>query len=139
MKKKGLLLREIKQAVYRRFRVNSTEELKESGLFQMATDGMKNLNFKLTSTWKMLYRKWIDILPNEVDQQGYGCINGINIFQYFRPWKVFGLNGKTATKKELKSAYYRLAKIYHPDNQKTGDREIFERIGIMYQSCVAFK
>lgn len=127
----------LKQAVYKRFNVNNTKELKKSGAFKMATDGMEKLDFRRKATWEMLYRKFIDILPGEENQQGYGCINGINIFNYFKPWHVFGLDPKTATKEEIKAAYYRLSKIYHPDNPATGDRAIFERIEIMYKSITA--
>ncbi|WP_370539382.1 MULTISPECIES: DnaJ domain-containing protein [Nostocales] len=58
------------------------------------------------------------------------------MFNYFKPWQVFGLDPKTATKEEIKSAYYRLSKIYHPDNPETGDRGIFERVEIMYKSII---
>ena len=112
------------------------DELKESGQFKMATDGMDKLNFNQKETWEMLYRKWIDILPNEIDEEGYGCINGINIFKYFRPWPVFNLDPKTATQEEIKTAFYQLSKIYHPDNQETGDRKIFERLNQMYKSLI---
>ncbi|HAN75332.1 MAG TPA: molecular chaperone DnaJ [Planktothrix sp. UBA8407] len=126
----------IKQAVYHHFKVKNTQELKKSGLFRMSTDGMDTLDFRLASTWKMLYRKFVGVLPNEKNQEGYGCINGINIFNYFKPWRVFGLNPKIATKEDIKKAYYNLAKIYHPDNPTTGDRKIFEQIDIMYQSII---
>jgi DnaJ-class molecular chaperone len=102
----------------------------------MATDGMEKIDFRFKLTWEMLYRKFVGILSGEENQQGYGCINGINIFNYFKPWQVFGLDPKTATKEEIKSAYYRLSKIYHPDNPETGDRAIFERVEIMYKSIV---
>jgi hypothetical protein len=103
----------------------------------MATDGMDELNFAEKQTWEMLYRKWIDILPNETNEQGYGCINGINIFNYSRPWDVFNLDYETATQDDIKTAFRQLSKIYHPDNQETGDRKIFERLTQMYNSLIA--
>ncbi|MBD2776825.1 J domain-containing protein [Iningainema tapete] len=103
----------------------------------MATDGMSPLDLRLKATWEMLYRKFVDILPDEENQQGYGCINGVNIFNYFKPWQVFSLDPKTATKDDLKKSYYHLCKIYHPDNPETGDRHIFEQIELMYKSVIA--
>lgn len=134
---KPLKINDLKQAVYKRFGVTSTPELKKSGAFKMATDGMEKLDFRLKKTWEMLYRKFVGILPNEENQEGYGCVNGVNIFKYFKPWQVFGLNPKTATKNDIKSAYYQLSKIYHPDNRETGDREVFEQIEAMYESIIA--
>ncbi|AFZ49600.1 J domain-containing protein [Dactylococcopsis salina] len=135
--KNKLNISDLKEAVYQRFKVKNTKELKQSNHFQMATDGMEKLDFRLKVTWEKLYRKFIGILPNEMNQEGYGCINGINVFQYFKPWQVFNLDPKTATKNEIKKAYYQLSKVYHPDNQKTGNREIFEQIELMYKSIIA--
>ncbi|MEB3247904.1 MAG: DnaJ domain-containing protein [Merismopediaceae bacterium] len=133
---KPLKLQQLKEAIYQYFEVSDTETLRESGRFKMATDGMGKLNLSKKETWERLYRKWIDILPEEQNQQGYGCINGINIFEYNRPWQIFGLDGKTATEEELKKAYRYLSKIYHPDNQETGDRNIFERLEKLYKSLI---
>jgi hypothetical protein len=130
-------LTDLKGVIYDHFNVNSTLDLKKSGAFQMATDGMEKFDFRLISTWKMFYRKWIGILPDEENQQGYGCINGVNIFNYFKPWQVFSLDSKTATEEDVKNAYKKLAKIYHPDNIETGDRAMFERLDIMYKSILA--
>jgi hypothetical protein len=127
---------ELKKSIYHRFQVKNTQELKKSGAFKMATDGMGYLDFSLRSTWEMLYRKFVNILPSEENQQGYGCINGIDIFLYFKPWQIFALNPKTATQDDIKNAYYRLSKIYHPDNKVTGDRAIFERVKDMYNSII---
>jgi len=134
---KPLKVNELKQAIYKRFDVKNTDELKKSVQFKMATDGMDKLNFSQKQTWEILYRKWIDILPDETNEEGYGCINGIDIFKYFRPWQVLNLDPKTATQEEIKTAFYQLSKIYHPDNQETGDRKIFERLNQMYKSLIA--
>ena len=40
-------------------------------------------------------------------------------------YEVLGVN-KTATQDEIKSAYRKLAKMYHPDNKETGDAEKFK-------------
>jgi len=134
---KPIKVNEIKQAIYKRFNVRNTDELKKSVQFKMATDGMDKLNLNKKETWEMFYRKWIDILPNEIDEEVYGCINGIDIFKYFRPWQVFNLDSKTATSDDIKTAFRQLSKIYHPDNQETGDRKIFERLTQMYDSLIA--
>ncbi|MCT7958280.1 J domain-containing protein [Laspinema palackyanum] len=136
-KAQSLKTNDLKQAIYERFSVKDTSELKKSGAFRMATDGMGKLNFRLKPTWETLYRKFVGILPNEQSQEGYGCINGIDIFKYFKPWQVFGLNPQTATKNDVKTAYYQLSKIYHPDNLVTGDRAIFEEVENMYKSIIA--
>ena len=124
---------QIKQAIYKYFEVSSTPELKKSGEFSLATRDMK-LNLGQKESWKVLYREFIGVLPEEDGEKGIDCINGINIFKYFHPWRVFGLDGKTATEEDIKSAYRRLSKIYHPDNQETGNARIFDRINLMYRS-----
>jgi hypothetical protein len=133
---KPLTLAKLKEAIYQHFGVKNTTELKKSGGFKMATDGMDDLNLSVREGWERLYRKFIGILPDEENQDGYGCINGINIFNYFRPWQVFGLDPATATPEQIKTAYRNLSKVYHPD-MSTGDARIFERINIMYKSISA--
>ncbi len=93
---------------------------------------MDGLDLSKRESWESLYRKLIGVLPDEEDDQGYGCINGINIFKYDLPWRVFGLNPKTATTEDIKSAYHKLSSIYHPD--KGGDAEIFSRLNVFYKS-----
>lgn len=66
-------------------------------------------------------------------EEGYGCINGINIFKYDLPWRVFGLDPDRATDEDIKAAFYRLSKIYHPDSP-TGDDKIFQRLTLFYKS-----
>ncbi|HEY9697279.1 MAG TPA: J domain-containing protein [Trichocoleus sp.] len=134
---KPLAITKIKEAIYKRFEVKNTTELKRSGSFKMATDGMDKLDFTSKETWEMLYREFVGILPGEEEQQGYGCINGINIFSYFKPWKVFGLDPQLATPDDIKQAYRDLSKIYHPDVSETGNAEIFSRINTMYKSISA--
>ncbi len=133
---KPLKLSQLKEAIYKYFEVANTDQLKKSDRFKAATDGMSKLNFSEKVTWEILYRKWIGILPEEQNQEGYGCINGIDVFKYYRPWQIFGLDGKTATEEDLKKAYRQLSKIYHPNNLETGDREIFERLEKMYKSLI---
>ena len=42
-------------------------------------------------------------------------------------YEVLGVS-KSATKDEIKSAYRKLAKVYHPDNKQTGDEAKFKEI-----------
>jgi DnaJ domain len=134
---KPLSLDQLKQAVYSRFSVANTPSLKKSKNFNMAIDGLGKINLTLKTTWENLYRKFIGILPAETQQQGFDCINGINIFQYFKPWQVFGLDPKTASKNDIKKSYRNLSKVYHPDAPETGDARIFDRLHIMYKSILA--
>jgi hypothetical protein len=134
---KPLTLAQIKAAIYQHFSVENTTELKKSGAFKMATDGMDTLNLSVKDGWEKLYRKFIGILPGEENQQGFGCINGINVFNYFKPWQVFGLDPQIATNQDIKNAYHRLSKIYHPDVPKTGDAAIFDCLTVMYKSISA--
>lgn len=136
-KVKPLTLTQLKDAIYQHFKVKSTPDLKKSGSFKMATDGMDDLNLGKKEGWEVLYRKFVGILPGEENQQGYGCINGINIFNYFKPWQVFGLDPASATLQDIKDSYRNLSKIYHPDNSETGDPKIFDAITIMYKSISA--
>lgn len=133
---KPLTLPQLKAAVYGYFGVSNTTDLKKSGSFQNATDGMGALNLARKDGWELIYRKLIGILPDEENETGYGCINGINIFKYFRPWQVFGLDRQTAKKEDVQLAYRNLSKLYHPDVQETGDAAIFDRLNSMYQSLL---
>lgn len=127
-------LKKLKQSIYKYFNVKDTDALKNSNLFKMASSSLNNLDFRETDTWEKLYRKFIGVLPYEVNKQEYGTINGINIFTYNRPWQVFGLDPKTATTEDVKNSYRKLSKIYHPDNPNTGDANIFNRLTIFYES-----
>ena len=46
-------------------------------------------------------------------------------------YEVLGVN-KSASKDEIKSAYRKLAKKYHPDNKETGDEAKFKEIQEAY-------
>jgi hypothetical protein len=98
----------------------------------------KGLNGQLRSTWEYYYREWVG-LPGDERQlpDGYGVINGIDIFKNFRPWEVFGVDRKTGTKEDIQSAFKSLAMKYHPDTGKDGgDRKILERLTEMRDSLM---
>ncbi len=129
---------ELKAAIYQHFGVKDKDALMQLSSFKMATSGIKNINFCQIESLENIYRNTIGILPHERYELGYGCINGNNIFKYNLPWRIFCLNPQTATKEQVKSAYKNLAKIYYPDNSETGDKEIFHRLQILYESVIDF-
>jgi hypothetical protein len=131
---KPLTITQLKAEIYKHFKVKDTKALKLSGEFQVATSGIDTLDLSKKDGWEILYRKLIGILPNEKNEQGYGCVNGINIFKYDLPWKIFALDPGVANTAEVKSAYHALSKIYHPDNPETGDAKVFDRLTIFYKS-----
>jgi hypothetical protein len=134
---KPLSMPQLRNAILKHFGVKDTTLLRKSSAFKMATDGMDTLNLRLKESWETLYRKFVGVLPGEDSETGEHCINGIDIFKYFQPWKVFGLDAKTASDEDIKQAYRRLSKQYHPDNLKSGDSRMFDRINSMYQSIAA--
>jgi len=136
-KPKVLSMGELKGAVFAHFEVSSTKDMRKSGAYRMATDGMDKLNLRLKESWEQLYRQFVGILPGEDSQVGEACINGVDIFKYFKPWTVFGLDAKTSSEQDIKQAYRQLSKRYHPDNKDSGNARIFDRINLMYRSITA--
>lgn len=132
-----MLLSQHKQAIFKYFKVENLAALKKSERFRTMNDDLRTFDFRLKTTWQVLYRRFIGTIPGEEHLVGYGCINGVNIFKYFKPWQVFELDSKTATKADIKTAHRRLAKVYHPDNLETGDRAVFEKLEVMYRSIIA--
>ncbi|HEY9828034.1 MAG TPA: J domain-containing protein [Stenomitos sp.] len=132
-KVKKLTSTQIKAAVLSHFNAVDAKALKKTPAFVMGTNGQ---NIKLTGKegWESLYRQFVGILPGEDGEVGYGCVNGINIFNYSMPWRAFGLDPKVATTKDVKTAYRNLSKIYHPDVPGTGDAKVFERLTVFYKS-----
>lgn len=132
-----LKIQQLKKAIYREFNTKNTAELINSGRFKLSVDGMEVMDLRRKKDWERLYRKFIGTLPSEVNQKGYGCINGIHIFNYYDPWGVFDLDPATATAEDIKATYRQLSKTYHPDNRETGDANIFNRINQMYRGLTA--
>jgi nucleoid DNA-binding protein len=87
-KPKPLKSAEIKAAVFDYFGIRekrTVTALRKSSRFQMETEGMDMPSLASADGWKTLYREFVGYLPGEEFQSGYGCINGVNIFQYFKP------------------------------------------------------
>lgn len=114
----------------------SWKALQKNPTFQMELDGMAERGLKAGSEelTRKLYRRHVGRPHDEQnpDANKHGVINGVDVKRNFLPWKVFDLNPKTATKDDVKKAFRRLSKQYHPD--VGGDREIFERLKTMKES-----
>ena len=131
-----LSMPDLKKAVYDHFGVKNGNELKKSNGFGMATDGM---DFKASdrASWEKVHRKFIGVLPEEKNAKGVTVVNGVDVVKYFKPWQTFGLDGATATNQDIKDAYRKLSKVYHPDNKQTGNAQVFEKLTIAYKSITA--
>ena len=133
-KPKAMTLAAAKKAVLSNFGCKTVTELRKNKNFTMSMTG-ETIALKSKADWMKLYRRWIGVPPEERDQTGSNCINGINVLENFRPWHVFGLDSKTASKEDVKTAFRDLAKLHHPD--KGGDKQVFERIQKMRDSLLA--
>jgi len=88
------------------------------------------------SGWERLYRENVAVPQSDRGRKGRpGVINGIDIQKQFRPWQVFGLNPKTATRDDVNRAFRRLALQNHPD--VGGRRKDMERLQKMRDSVLA--
>lgn len=132
-KVKTLTQTQIKAAVFKHFGVSGVPSLRKDPTFVMSTNNLK-VPLKSLEDWASLYRKFVGILPGEDCDEGTDCINGINIFKYTRPWRTFGLDPATATTEDIKTAYRKLSKVYHPDVASIGNARIFERLTVFYNS-----
>jgi hypothetical protein len=91
---------------------------------------------KTRSGWERIYKEFIKAPMSERNRKARpGVINGIDIQKNFRPWAVFGLNPKTATRADVQSAYRRVAKQVHPD--LGGRAKDLERVTKMRDSVLA--
>ena len=114
----NMTINQIKQKIAISWGAKSYNELKkDKGWIRYHKS--TQLNGSLRKTWEIYYREWVN-LPQ--DENNLPCsqnvINGIDIFQNFRPWEVFNLDRKTASAEDVKSAFRHLSKRYHPDTAK---------------------
>lgn len=131
-----LKLSELKSAVCQAFNCKSYAQLKKNEAFKLATVG-RDLDFRTKESWLVLYREWVGVPENEQHEEGETVINGIDVLKNFRPWQVFGLDAQDATTEDIKNAFRRLSKTYHPD--VGGNREVFEKLKKMRDSLLAFR
>jgi hypothetical protein len=138
----GLTVGQLKQALGSYFDADP-KKLDKSDMFRMATNGLRQeyeqetgqkWNLNNPEVLERVFRDYIGILPNERYTTGPTSINGSDVTKYFHPYRVFGLDPKTATPDDIKKSYRKLSQKYHPDNQETGNREVFERLNVMYKS-----
>lgn len=128
-------LAEIKRQVLAHFQCSTVAALKKDRNFQLAITG-EVVAFKTKEDWLKLYRRFIGIPAHERDlASGPTVINGIDVLKHFRPWVVFGLDAKTATAEEVRSAFRRLIQQHHPDHG--GDPRVAERLQTMKDSILA--
>lgn len=133
--------KDLQNALSEKFGVKSVKELAKNKMFALSNGGKQISAKDLQDVEKLAdqYRKNVGIIPNDpVNQPGEkGVVNGINIFKYSMPWKAFDLDPKSATTADIKSAYRKLSRVYHPDNPETGDAEVFDRLNVFYRSLTA--
>ena len=123
-----------KKAVLSNFGCKTVTELRKNKNFTMSMTG-ETISLKSKDDWMKQYRRWIGVPEEERELIGPTCINGINVLENFRPWHVFGLDSKSASKEDVKNSFRNLAKIHHPD--AGGDKRVFERIQKMRDSLLA--
>ena len=127
-------MQELKDAVISSFECSSYTELKKNSVFQLFVEE-HGLKMTTKAAWLKVYRKFVGLPENERNSIGDTSINGVDVLRNFLPWKVFDLNPKTATAEDIKAAFNKLAKEYHPDHG--GNSTVFERLKTMRDSLLA--
>jgi hypothetical protein len=87
--------------------------------------------------WEKAYRATVRVPMSDRNRRARpGVINGIDIHKNFRPWAVFGLNQKTATRDDVNQVARRLLRQVHPD--VGGRAKDLQRVLKMRDSMLAF-
>ena len=133
-KAKLMTMTAAKKAVLEKFSCKTVTELRKNKTFTMSMTG-EEISLKTKDDWMKLYRRWVAVPESERNQSGPTCINGIDVLENFRPWHVFGLDPKTATREDVKASFRDLVKTHHPD--VGGDARVFERLQKMRDSVLA--
>jgi hypothetical protein len=136
---KPMTVSEMRSAVFKVFDVKSTAALFANKNYQHSMAGDERVTLKgknATEEWRRLYRRFVAVPRDERGlKEGGSVINGIDIMKNFRPWVVFGLDPKKASKADVDKAFRKLALKHHPD--AGGDRMVFEKLVTMKNSVKA--
>jgi hypothetical protein len=124
-----LSLAQMRAAVRQRLRSGGIETRKQYQVFYGKPPTTR-------SGWEEMYRQVVTSPQSDRNlKPRRGVVNGMDVQKSFRPWQVFGLNPKTATRADVEQAYRRVAKQVHPD--AGGRRRDFERVKTMRDSVLA--
>ena len=82
------------------------------------------------------YRKCVLFIPNGILQSSYSLLAKIDISQPFAYYEILDIK-RDAKQSEVKQAYFKLVKIYHPDvSQEDDARETFDKITLAYTTLI---
>lgn len=137
-------LRELRSAVRQNLRGMGVSSRKEF-LMQALAAGISKPNAKgiaegrmpkTRGDWEKMHKALIGMPQSSRNNKARpGIVNGVDIHRDFRPWAVFGLNPKTASREDVNRAYRRVSMQVHPD--AGGRRRDFERVKKMRDSVLA--
>jgi preprotein translocase subunit Sec63 len=127
-------MQELKDAVIAAFSCSSYKELQKNSNFKLFVQE-HTLKMTTKEAWLKVYRKFVGLPESERNSIGITSINGVDVLRNFLPWKVFDLDPQIATVDDIKSAFNKLAKEYHPDHG--GNADVFEQLKIMRDSLLA--
>jgi len=100
----------------------------------MSEDLVKTLR-EIRKSWpviKEIIMFFYDLLPPEYRTDFKQNLSNNGNKPKSDPYAVLGVSPADSTEK-IRQVYRRLAKIYHPDNQDTGNAEMFRRITEAYK------
>jgi len=85
---------------------------------------------------RLKYQKYFILIPNGVFHSNYSMVAKIDKTQPFAYYEILGIK-RDAKQSEVKQAYFKLAKVYHPDvNQEDNARDTFDKITEAYTTLI---
>merc|ERR1712045_709879 len=85
---------------------------------------------------RLKYQKYFILIPNGVFHSNYSVVAKIDKTQPFAYYEILGIK-RDAKQSEVKQAYFKLAKVYHPDvNQEDNARDTFDKITEAYTTLI---